>query len=45
MQRDYSEWETIDVPELRQVTETSAQPFNPLSRQRQLALLSPPCCC
>jgi hypothetical protein len=29
MQRAYSEWEITGPPEIRHVTETSVQPFNP----------------
>jgi hypothetical protein len=29
MQRLYSEWEITGAPEVRRVTETSVQPFNP----------------
>ena len=29
MQRHYSEWEITGAPEVRHVTETSVQPFNP----------------
>jgi hypothetical protein len=29
MQRNYSEWEITGAPEIRHVTATSAQPFNP----------------
>lgn len=29
LRRHYSEWEITGAPEIRYVTETSAQPFNP----------------
>jgi hypothetical protein len=30
MQRHYVEWEILGAPEIRRVTETSVQPFNPV---------------
>src|SRR5271155_6261081 len=35
MQRHYSEWEVTGAPEIRRVTETSAQPFNPFEPPAQ----------
>ncbi len=31
LQRAYAEWEITGAPEVRHVTETSEQPFNPFS--------------
>ena len=40
LQRHYLEWEITGAPEIRQVTDMSAQPFNPFEPPPARALLS-----
>jgi hypothetical protein len=32
LQRQFAEWEITDAPDIRHVTQTSVQPFNPFVR-------------